>query len=101
MNDLSSRIVDGDAARQALASFVRPALDALRADYLAEMAQIAAKPLNNDLRAAIEKLALAIKVANEVQSQIEAIASDGKIALHDQRRADAVAGLSAERRRWI
>lgn len=101
MSEYADRIADGEQAREAINRFVGPAFDIVRADYLAKLADIAAKPLTNDQRAAMEKLALGIKVLDQARAQIEAIAADGKLARADQRRAEEIASLPAERRRWI
>jgi len=103
MNDKNEaeRIVHGEAAEQALSRFLRPAFDQCRASYLKSLAEVAAKPLGKRERAAIEKLAVALKVIDVVESQITAIVGDGKSALSDRRAADQITQLPTEQQRWV
>lgn len=101
MGEYAERIADGEQARDAIIRFVGPAFDVVRNDYLAKLAEVAAKPLTPDLRAGMEKLALGIKVVDQARAQIEAIVADGKLARAEQRRADAIASLPTERKRWL
>jgi hypothetical protein len=90
-----------EQARAALDQFIGPALEVIRGDYMEKLADIAAKPLNADMRAGMEKLALAVKVVDQVRIQIETLVRDGAVARQDKQRADKIAALPAEKRRWL
>lgn len=100
MTDDATRMARAEQAKAALSGFLDPAFDVCRADYMEKLAEVAAKPLNNDARAAMEKLALAVKVLDQVRGQIFAVVADGTASQADARRADKIADLSVEQRRW-
>jgi|SRR6478752_1817437 len=100
MTDEALRMARAEQANQALQQFLVPAFDVARAEYLEKLAAIAAKPLTADLRAGMEKLALGVKVIDEVRAQIESLVGDGKFAQADANRARRIAELPTEKRRW-
>ena len=101
MADEALRIARSEQAKAAMEQFLRPALMVVSADYLTKLADIAAKPLDDKARAGMEKLALALKVVEQVTVQIEALIHDGSAARADKQRADKIASLPAEKRRWM
>lgn len=100
MTEETLRMARADQAEAALAQYLRPAFNVAHADYLQKLAEIAARPLNADMRAAMEKLALGLKVLAEVRGQIEALVIDGDVARADVKRADKLAGLTTEQKWW-
>lgn len=100
MSDEALRMARAEQAKAALGTYLAPAFDVCRADYLAKLAEIAAKPLTNDMRAGMEKLAIGIKVIDQVRGQIEALVMDGRVAEDDASRARNLAGMTTEARRW-
>jgi glycyl-tRNA synthetase alpha subunit len=100
MSEESLRMARANQAEQALTQFLAPAFDVVRTDYMEKLASIAAKPLTNDMRAGMEKLALAVKVVDEVRAQVTALVADGQVAQSDLRRASNIAELPSEKRRW-
>lgn len=101
MSDEAIRIARAEQASAALKQFLGPAFDVCRADYLEKLGEVAARPLTNDMRAAMEKLALGVKVIDEVRRQIESVIADGSVAASDKSRTDKLAGLNAEQRKWV
>lgn len=100
MSEEALRIARAEQARHALDQFLTPAFEQVRADYLEKLAEIAAKPLTNDLRAAMEKLAVGVKVIDQVRAQITPLVIDGEIARIDNNRASDLANMTTEKRRW-
>ena len=100
MSDEALRMARAEQAEQALNQFLGPAFDVCRAEYMEKLAAIAAKPLSNDLRAGMEKLALAVKVIDEVRAQITGVVADGRFARADKDRARRIVELPTEKRRW-
>lgn len=100
MSDEALRMARAEQADTALKQFLGPAFDVCRADYLEKLAEIAAKPLTNDMRAAMEKLAVGVKVIDTVRAQIAGLVADGTFAQADAHRASELANLTTEKRRW-
>lgn len=94
-----NRVIFASEAEQVMA-IVGPKFDELRADYLNALAGYAATGLSDQLRANIEKMALAIKVLDTVRASVEAIVDDGKLAKAAMVGADAIERLSPEKRRF-
>lgn len=101
MSDEAIRMARAEQASTALKEFLGPAFDVCRADYLEKLGEVAARPLTNDIRAGMEKLALGVKVLDEVRRQIEGLVRDGDIARECARRASDLAELPAEKKRWL
>lgn len=95
------RMGRAENAEMALVQWLGPAFDVCRSDYLAKLAEIAAKPMTDANRAGMEKLALGVKVVDEVRSQIEAVIADGKLAAKTAEGASRLAGMTTEQRRWL
>jgi len=75
-----------------------PAFELVIADYLGKIVDIsAAEPWE---AGKISKLAMATKIAREVQGQITAIVRSGELAQEKKRRADVIADMPAEKRKW-
>lgn len=100
-DDPASRMARAENAELAMRQWLGPAFDVCRSDYLAKLAEIASRPMTNDNRAGMEKLAMGIKVVDEVRSQIEAVIADGKVAAHSQQGASKLANMTTEQRRWL
>lgn len=96
----SERMARAEQAKQALGQFLSPAFDVCRQAYIDALADIASKPMYDKNRAAMEKLAVGIKVIDEVRRQIENVVADGSLARADNDRAKMLANLSTEKRRW-
>lgn len=94
------RITRGKQAEVALDQFLAPAFDHVIAAYHARLIDIAAEAVTEDDKRRIVKLATAIKIARNVQEQIVAIVRDGDAALLDKRKADHIAAMPEEKRRW-
>lgn len=101
MSDESLRMARAEQADAAMKQFLSPAFDVVRAEYLEKLAAIAAKPLTADMRAGMEKLALAVKVVDEVRAQLTGLVMDGRIAQADTARAAQIAALPVEKRCWL
>lgn len=99
-DDTSARMVEAEQAEQAIRRFLKPALDTLKAEYLIKLADVAAKPMTANLRAGMEKLAIAIKVVDQVSGQLNALILDGNIARQDAERASRIADMTTEQARW-
>jgi hypothetical protein len=100
MSDEAARMARAEQASAALTAFLSPAFDVARADYMAKLTELLTRPMCGDNLKACEKLALAVKVANEVEAQIEALVADGQMARADASRAADIARLPAEQRRY-
>lgn len=100
MSDEAIRMARAEQAKQAMERFLAPAFDLVRAEYIEKLADIASRPLTNDLRAAMEKLAVGVKVIDQVRAQITPLVIDGEIARIDNKRATELAEMSTEKRRW-
>lgn len=99
--DNVTRMARAENAAMAMAQWLAPAFDVCRNDYLAKLAEVASKPLTADHRAAMEKLALGIKVVDMVRSQIEAVVADGRLAKQNAELASNLANMNTEQRRWL
>lgn len=100
MSDEALRMARAEQADHALKQFLGPAFDVVRAEYLEKLAEVAAKPLTADLRAGMEKLALAVKVVDVVRAQIVGLVRDGDLAQAEAKRAADFDKLSAEKKHW-
>lgn len=98
---LSDRMVEAEQARDAFDRFMGPALATARADYLTKLADVAARPMSDPIRAGMEKLATGIKVVDEVEAQLRGLMMDGALAQRDARRASRLANLTTEERKWL
>lgn len=67
---------------------------------MAGLQALAVKPMSDNVRAGIEKLAVAVKVLDEVKSQVAGTITDGKVATHEAERTSRIAKLTTEQRRW-
>jgi hypothetical protein len=101
MTDAATARAQGIRALAALDEFLTPAFDTVRDDYMRKLAKIAAEPLDDKLRAAMEKLALAIKVVDQTEIQIRALVAGGEVVETGEQRSRKIADMPAERRRWL
>lgn len=95
------RIAEAAAAAEAMARFIAPAFEVARSDYTAKLTKLYADLDDAKVERARSKLALALRVLNEVEQQIQAIIMSGNVALHDQRHADRIANLPTHQRMGI
>lgn len=85
-------------AEQALEQFLTPAFAVLQQAYSDRLQEIAvAAPWETDK---IRKLAAALKITKEVEAQIVGIVKNGDVAKDQKKRADNIANMSDERKRW-
>lgn len=90
---------EGARARKALDEFLTPAFDAVIADYVARLTELASTEPGQVDR--ISKLAIAVKVARNVKGQIEAIVQSGGLAEAGIKRARQIEQLSPERKKFL
>lgn len=100
MSDEALRMARAEQANAALTQFLAPAFDVCRAEYLEKLAEIASRPLTNDMRAGMEKLALAVKVIDAVRGQITGLVLDGNLARDTAQRTAQLDALTPEKKRW-
>lgn len=100
MTDTTARLVEAERVAEAFALYMDPALDVCRVDYVEKLAEIAAKPMTDANRAALEKLAVAVKVVDQVRGQIRSLMLEGAVAKRDAERAAQVAAMTTEQRKW-
>lgn len=100
MSEEAIRMARAEQADTAIKQFLAPAFDVVRAEYLEKLADIAARPLTNDMRAGMEKLALAVKVVDVVRAQLTGLVLDGALARDTAQRLAELDKLSPEKRRW-
>lgn len=99
MTDETDRMVRAERVANAM-TVIAPYFDACRDSYLDGIAALAIKPMCDNVRAGIEKLAIGVKVLDEVRAQVASSIADGTVAEADTRRASNLASLSTEKRRW-
>lgn len=101
MTDEADRVTTGEQARAAWDQFVGPACALLRAEYATKLSKIAGeRAMTGEALKQVEKLAMAIKVVDQVEAQIAAVIGDGRTAQADMERAGNMARLSTEERRY-
>lgn len=89
----------GARARAAMEEFVTPAVEGIRAEYLARLTEIAAnEPWNSDK---IVKLAIASRVIDAVESHLANAIMAGRVEQQNAERARQIEDLPAHKRRWI
>lgn len=89
----------GVRAAEAMDDFVGPAIDKLRAEYLAAITKLAAnEPWRSDK---IVKLSIATRVIDAVEAQFRAAISAGADAGRKIDRAAEIADLPAAKKRWL
>lgn len=98
MNE-AHRIEHARRAQCALEEFLQPAFDVTRAAYMGRLAQIAAaEPWATDK---ISKLAIASRILDEVQAQIDAVVRDGDVARAEMVRAEKIEKIPTAKRRIL
>ena len=86
-------------AQKVLDEFLTPAFEAVNDTYVARLAQIAAsEPWDTDK---IAKLAIAVRVAQEVRAQIEAVVTAGKLAAAEHLRAEKIERIPLAKRKYM
>lgn len=101
MSDEANRMACAERADQAMQEFISPALATIREDYTAKLTDVAAKhPMRGEPLAMVEKLATALKIVDQIEVQMRALIADGDAAKVDASRADQMARLNTEQRRY-
>jgi len=101
MSDDAARLSRAERADASMQEFVGPALATIRSEYLAKLTEIAAKhPMKGEPLAMVEKLSTALKIVDQIDIQMRALIADGDAAKADAARADQMARLSTEQRRY-
>lgn len=100
VSDQLQRIEIADQAKIAWTQFVSPSLDVLRADYMGKLAEYAERPMSPDNLKVVEKMALALRVTREVETQMRSLIVDGEVARADLDRAGTIARMPDEQKRY-
>jgi hypothetical protein len=81
MTDDTARMVRAEQADAAFKQFVGPALAVIRNEYLAKLQELAAtRAMEGEPLAMVQKLATAIKIADQIEIQMRALMADGDAA---------------------
>jgi len=100
MSDELERVAQAEQAKVAWNTFIAPALDTIRASYMARLTDEAVKPMEGRVLAAVQSLSLALRVTREVENQLKSIILDGEAARNDLDRAGRLARMGPEERRY-
>lgn len=101
MTDAVLRSAQGERAKQALSEFIAPAFTVIRDEYRTKLQEIAAtRAMTGEPLMMVQKLATALKIADQVEAQIIALISDGEAANAELDRAGNIARLPAAQRRY-
>ena len=100
MNDNHlERVADAAAAENAMKRWLGPAFDAVVGHYRERLEHISGTtPWDKDKLAS---LGMAIFIAGQMRKQIEAVISDGKVALETKRHREQIESIPHEKRRWL
>jgi hypothetical protein len=98
-DDLAARMADAEQAKQAMERWLSPAFDAVLADYLGRLDQLASTTPWDDKR--ITKVAMGVAIAKQVRRQIEAVIADGKVARNEHALASQLEAIPSEKRRIL
>ena len=90
---------DAERAKASWNEFVGPCFQVVRAGYAVGLAEYAARCPEDTKR--ITKLAQAIKVLDDVESQMMAIIAQGVVAENDAKRAQQIAKIRPSMRQLI
>ena len=101
MSDDAARMVQAERAQAAMTEFCGPAFDLVREEYTAALIRSASAPQTPDNKAAVEKLALGIKIIDRIEGHIQALIVDGKIARNEARREARMNEMTTEEKRWL
>lgn len=102
MSDAKERIATAERARAAWDEFVEPTLADIKATYAARIVEIASTELSRDKRTdKITALSAAIRIADQIESGLQAVIMDGDIAEKDKLRADKMERMTAPQRRLL
>jgi hypothetical protein len=100
MSDETLRMVEAEAANQALRKYLKPAFDKMRSEYYQSLAGVATRPLTQDNIAALQVLAVGIHNIDRLETDLAAIVLGGDIAAADAKRVAYLASLTPEKRKW-
>src|SRR4051812_32411812 len=95
MTENADRIAIADQAQAAYERFLSPAFAVCREEYAAKLTKLYATVEDAKGERVRTKLALAIRVLDEVEQQIKAVIVGGDVARHEQRGVDKIASLPA------
>jgi hypothetical protein len=97
----NDNIARAEQAALAWARFIEPAFEVVRSDYESKLTKLYGEVGDAKSDRACTKLALGVRVLNEVQSQIQALIMNGEVEKMNRRRADAVANLPTHKKLGI
>ncbi|GEM70952.1 hypothetical protein SAQ01S_07180 [Sphingomonas aquatilis NBRC 16722] len=102
MSDETARLARAERADAAMQEFVGPALATIRSEYAEKLMEIVAKhPMRGEPLAMVEKLGTALKIVDQIEIQMRALIADGDAAKFEAARADQMARLNTEQRRYV
>jgi hypothetical protein len=101
MNE-AERLARGHRAKAAWEEFVEPIIAGMKSEYTRRIADAAISELHPGNRSdKITTLAVGLRVAENIESGIKAIITDGDLAQRDKVRADNVERMSDAQRRLL
>jgi hypothetical protein len=101
MSDDTARMVRAEQADRVMVEYISPALTVIRDEYMAKLREIAAKhPMRGEPLAMVEKLSTALKITDQIEVQMRSLIADGDVAKAEASRADDMARLTTEQRRY-
>ncbi|MDK8188144.1 MULTISPECIES: hypothetical protein [Sphingomonas] len=101
MSDEVNRMARAERASEVMQEFITPAMSVIRDEYLGKLREVAAKhPMRGEPLAMVEKLSTALKIVDQLEVQMRALIADGDAAKADAARADQLARLNTEQRRY-
>lgn len=101
MSDEVNRMARAERAVEVMQEFIAPAMTVIRDEYLGKLREVAAKhPMRGEPLAMVEKLSTALKIVDQLEVQMRALIADGDAAKADAARADQMARLNTEQRRY-
>lgn len=101
MSDEVNRMARAERADEVMQEFIAPAMTVIRDEYLSKLREVAAKhPMRGEPLAMVEKLSTALKIVDQLEVQMRALIADGDAAKADAARADQMARLNTEQRRY-
>lgn len=101
MTETADRLAAAEQARDAKARWIDPVLIDLKAQYAKMIIEIAGQPTRKRDPERIERLSMGVKVIDHIQAEIEMVIADGAVARHDQQRANRLAEMTDEQRKWF
>lgn len=91
----------GAAAQSAWEEFLKPAVEAARAKYLAALSKHAHQLYGDGETKKIAALSAALNITDIVEADIIAIINHGEVAARDQARIRQIESLPDRKKRWL